>query len=120
MFAGAHSPFGVLALFSPFLAEPQRDWPTGVTITGFPFFDEAVPADQALSAWLVTGPPPVIFTLGSSAVMAPGEFFQARVAGARGMGVGALLLASGAWAWPRCSGADSIEQRRSPRFYTRC
>src|SRR6185295_9203948 len=39
IFAGQHSPRLVLALFSQLLAKPQRDWPTPLVVTGFPFYD---------------------------------------------------------------------------------
>ncbi len=92
LFAGGHSPHGVLALFSPLLAQPQPDWPAQVTVTGFPFFAQTGAVDAALEKWLAAGPAPVIFTLGSSAVMAPGLFFAESMAAARRLRVRALLV----------------------------
>ncbi len=99
LFAGGHSPFGVLALFSPLFGPPQLDWPPRVTATGFPFFPETVAPNPALDAWLDAGPEPFIFTLGSSAVIAPGDFFRASAAAARRLGQRALLVGVGAQAF---------------------
>ena len=92
LFSGGHSPACVLALFSPLVAQPQPDWPPQAVITGFPFFDQTLTVQPALGNWLDDGPPPVIFTLGSSAVMTPGDFFRESAAAARLLGVRALLL----------------------------
>ena len=110
LFACGQSPFGVLALFSPLLARAQRDWPARVTVTGFPFFAQDVGPNEALEAWLGAGPVPVIFTLGSTAVMNPGEFFRESAAAARRMGMRALLLGVGAQALadPREVGQQAV------------
>lgn len=92
LFAGGQSPFGILALFSRFLGEAQPDWPRQVTTTGFPFFAQERVRDPGLEEWLGAGPAPVLFTLGSSAVMAPGNFFRESAAAARQLGVRALLV----------------------------
>lgn len=92
LFRGGHSPFGVLALFSPLLASPQPDWPAHTTVTGFPFYDQDVRPDPAMEAWLAVGPPPVVFTLGSSALMTPGTFFEQSRQAAHQLGARALLL----------------------------
>ena len=69
------SPFGTQAWFSRLLAQPQPDWPVKTSVTGFPFYDKLAPG-QGLSAdlarFLDAGPPPVVFTLGSSAVFDAG------------------------------------------------
>ncbi|MFI4979078.1 MAG: glycosyltransferase, partial [Nevskiales bacterium] len=36
-----HSPLGVLGLFPDWFAPPQSDWPSQISLTGFPLFDEA-------------------------------------------------------------------------------
>ena len=79
IFEGQHSPELVLALFPRVLAGPQPDWPARVEVTGSIFYDgHEMPADVAaeLEAFLAAGPPPVVFTLGTSAVNAAGGFFQ--------------------------------------------
>lgn len=78
IFEGQHSPHGVLALFSRVLAEPQRDWPLRTVVTGFPFYDkkDGLPCPPELNAFLDQGPPPIVFTLGSSAVFSAGDFYR--------------------------------------------
>lgn len=92
MFGGGHSPLRELALFSPVFGPPQPDWPPQTLATGFSFFDQPAEATPNLDRWLAAGPPPVIFTLGSSAVNAPGDFFRQSAAAARRIGRRALLL----------------------------
>jgi UDP:flavonoid glycosyltransferase YjiC (YdhE family) len=94
------SPYGTLALFSTAFAEPQPDWPTRTRVTGFVYYDQLgdlpnAPADDEfqLEEFLSAGPPPVLFTLGSSAVMHPGEFFTESIAAVHALGVRAVLLA---------------------------
>ncbi|MDX1662132.1 MAG: glycosyltransferase [Gemmatimonadota bacterium] len=95
IYEGQHSPRGVLALFSRVLAEPRPDWPSNVALTGFPFhsppLEDEAEADR-LNAFLDTGPDPVVFTLGSSAVAAAGSFYEESLAAARRLGVRAVLL----------------------------
>jgi rhamnosyltransferase subunit B len=84
-----------LALFSPVLAAPQSDWPPRTVTTGFAFWDrdeagEGAPA--ALRAFLEAGPPPIVFTLGSSAVWAAGRFYREAVGAAAQLGMRAVLL----------------------------
>jgi UDP:flavonoid glycosyltransferase YjiC (YdhE family) len=74
LFEGQHAPSRVLALFSASLAAPEPDWPPQTVITGFPFFDDgAMPVE--LVRFLDAGPAPIVFTLGSSAVGAAGNFY---------------------------------------------
>jgi rhamnosyltransferase subunit B len=87
LFEGQHSPYGELALFAAVFAPPQPDWPPKVHVCGFPFFDEDFGGkglDPALASFLDDGPPPIAFTLGSSAVNTAGDFYgqAARAAGA--------------------------------------
>jgi UDP:flavonoid glycosyltransferase YjiC (YdhE family) len=105
-----YSPRLVLALFSKVFAKPQADWPPGTLVTGFPFYDasDAASALQpGLSEFLNAGPPPVVFTLGSSAVMTPGSFFEQSVSAARQIGRRAILLV-GRNSPPRNLGADCL------------
>ena len=92
LLAGGHSPVLELALFSPDFAAPQPDWTAQTVATGFPFFEQPLTVDPVLEDWLAAGEPPVVFTLGSSAVMAPGTFFRESAAAARRLGRRALLL----------------------------
>jgi rhamnosyltransferase subunit B len=95
LYEGQHSPRLVLALFSRLLAEPQPDWPQRVRITGAVTYNGAA-ANRALpievEAFLAAGPPPVVFTLGTSAVGAAGDFFSESVAAVRAIGARAIML----------------------------
>ncbi|MGA2227003.1 MAG: glycosyltransferase [Syntrophobacteraceae bacterium] len=103
IFEGQFSPELVLGLFSPLLTKRGTDWPQNARITGFLFNDKE--ADQLvdksgadsdtlgkLERFLESGPPPVVFTLGSSAVMAAGDFYKESVEAARMLGIRAVLL----------------------------
>ena len=93
MFAGMFSPRLTLAIFSHVLAEPQPDWPPHVRTTGFVFYNGP---DRTLSSeiheFLAAGPPPVVFTLGTSAVGAAGRFYHESAAAAERLGMRAVLL----------------------------
>jgi UDP:flavonoid glycosyltransferase YjiC (YdhE family) len=87
------SPYLNLAMFSSVLGQPQPDWPPNTVQTGFVFYDqegEAVP--ESLQRFLESGPQPITFTLGSTAVMDPGRFFEESAAAAGLLGRRALLL----------------------------
>ena len=80
VFEGKFSPQLVVAMFSAVMATPQHDWPPNTEQTGFTFYDAAtgtLPAE--LEAFLDAGEPPVVFTLGSAAVLDPGAFFHERI-----------------------------------------
>lgn len=92
---GQHSPERVLALFSRVLMDPQADWPPNVTVTGaIPYNGPDVPdpLSSELEAFLEAGPPPVVFTLGSSAVGAAGGFYEESLEAVRRLGVRAVML----------------------------
>ena len=95
LFDAKHSPFLVLALFSRSLGLPQKDWPENTLITGFCFYDSdagnaSLPPN--LEAFLDAGPPPVVFTLGSAAVLAAGRFYEFSAKAAIRLGIRAVLL----------------------------
>ena len=92
LFEGQRSPFLNLALFSRVLGEPQRDWPPHTEITGFPFYNEAVPLGPELESFLDAGPAPVVFTLGSSAVWNPGSFYVESAKAVEQLGLRAVML----------------------------
>ena len=94
IFDGQHSPKLVLALFSRVFAQPQPDWPPQTEITGFCFYDgrhETQMPDE-LERFLEAGPPPIVFTLGSSAVWVARDFFRESIEAARRLGQRAILL----------------------------
>jgi UDP:flavonoid glycosyltransferase YjiC (YdhE family) len=95
LFEGQHSPHLVLALFSPVLGEKQRDHPPQTLVTGFPFYDAAAdhPSDSELIAFLDAGDPPIVFTLGSSAVWVAEDFYRVSLEAVKKTGRRAVLLA---------------------------
>ncbi|HEY3989376.1 MAG TPA: glycosyltransferase [Acidobacteriaceae bacterium] len=99
IFDAKHAPSLVLAMFSPLLGEPQPDWPPGTEITGFVFYDgdagrQELPEEieRFLEAGEEAGEPPVVFTLGSAAVLDAGDFYEQSAEAARMAGVRAVLL----------------------------
>jgi rhamnosyltransferase subunit B len=95
IFDAKHSPQLVLALFSRVLGDPQPDWPPNTLITGFAFYDgDAGKTDLApeLEKFLAAGPSPLIFTLGSAAVMAAGDFYEQSAQAVELLGERAILL----------------------------
>lgn len=90
-----YSPYLVLALFSSVFAKPQPDWARNTVLTGFAFYDgnegETELAPE-LQQFLDKGDPPIVFTLGSAAVMAPGRFYQESVEAAMQLNRRAVLL----------------------------
>lgn len=107
MLEGQHSPRMVLALFSSIFGPPQPDWPPQTRVTGFPFYDrrdregDEEHLDPTLLKFLDAGEPPIVFTLGSSAIYAAGDFYRESVAAARAAGVRALLLTGEPWNRPQ-------------------
>ncbi len=97
LLAGQHSPTMVLALFSSVLAKPQPDWPTNTRVTGFPYYDRRdffgeTETSPELLQFLKAGPPPIVFTLGSSAFWVAKEFYRDSILAAQALGQRALLL----------------------------
>lgn len=96
VFKGQFGRAGALALYSPVLATVQRDYPPGVMLTGFPFYDSehggGSEPEPGLRRFLDDGPAPVVFTLGSSFVYSPGSFYPDSAAAARALGMRAVLL----------------------------
>jgi rhamnosyltransferase subunit B len=95
LFEGQFSPYLTLAMFSRALAAPQPDWPPHVDVTGFVFYNGPEMLDASVDAFLADGPPPVVFTLGTSAVHAAGAFYDESVQAAARLGVRAVLLTGG-------------------------
>ena len=97
LLAGQHSPAMVLALFSSVLAKPQPDWPPNTRVTGFAFYDRRdffgeTEMQQELKKFLDDGPPPIVFTLGSSAFWVAKDFYRDSIKAAQALGQRALLL----------------------------
>src|SRR5215211_1346042 len=94
MFEGQHSPTLVLALFSELFGQRQPDWPKQTEITGFCFYDgnHDVQIPTELLRFLDNGAPPIVFTLGSSAVWVARDFFEESIHAAKRLGRRAVLL----------------------------
>jgi UDP:flavonoid glycosyltransferase YjiC (YdhE family) len=95
LFDAKHSPYLVLAMFSHVLGTEQKDWPEHTKITGFCFYDadagnQALP--ENLETFLAAGEPPVVFTLGSAAVLTAGKFYEFSARAAIRLGIRAVLL----------------------------
>jgi UDP:flavonoid glycosyltransferase YjiC (YdhE family) len=94
MFLDSASRALILALYSDVLGARQPDWPPQTVVTGFPFFDrdgdEGLPS--ALARFLDAGEPPIVFTLGSSAIWDAGEFYEHSARAAERLGRRAVLL----------------------------
>ncbi len=117
LFDAKHAPGLVLALFSRLLGERQPDWPASTLTTGFVFYDganasgpapsparepgseaggvaaaTAPPLDEGLAAFLRKGAPPLVFTLGTAAVLDAGDFYEQSARAALMLGMRAVLL----------------------------
>ena len=95
LFEGQFSPTLTLAMFSKVLGLPQPDWPPRVVTTGFVFYNGPDPLDPLVEAFLAAGDPPIVFTLGSSAVGAAGSFYEESARAVARLGVRAVLLTGG-------------------------
>jgi UDP:flavonoid glycosyltransferase YjiC (YdhE family) len=93
----SHSPGLNLALFSKLLADQQPDWPPQTVITGFPVSPRVggsgLPPE--LARFLDSGPPPVLFTLGTAIGSDAGRFYETSLAAARALGYRAVFVGSG-------------------------
>jgi rhamnosyltransferase subunit B len=113
LFDAKHSPDLVLAMFSRVLGQEQPDWPAHTKITGFCFYDSDAGNAKLpphLEAFLNAGPPPLVFTLGSAAVLAAGNFYEFGARAAERLGLRAVLLI----------GSDARNRPRHPLPETIC
>lgn len=103
VFEGQHSPALVLALFSKALGQTQPDWPTQTIITGFPFYDRKDETSIApeLINFLDDGEPPIVFTLGSTAIFVADDFYSESLAATRLLNRRAVLLIGDARNMPK-------------------
>jgi UDP:flavonoid glycosyltransferase YjiC (YdhE family) len=95
LFEDKCSPYLNLAMFSSEFAKAQPDWPSHTSITGFAFYDRQDPTaglTDEVRQFLQDGEPPIVFTLGSAAVMNPGSFYLEARKVAEQLGCRALLL----------------------------
>ena len=89
-----YSPYLTLAMFSSVLAKPQPDWVANTVVTGFAFYDGSyrTALTPELQQFLDAGEPPIVFTLGTAAVMDPGNFYQESIQAAKRLNRRAVLL----------------------------
>ena len=109
IFDAKHAPELVLAMFSPLLGQRQPDWPASAELTGFVFYDGDAGRQELspeLEEFLAAGEPPVVFTLGSAAVLDAGPFYEESARAALLAGVRAVLLVG--------SDARNVPTTRSP------
>jgi UDP:flavonoid glycosyltransferase YjiC (YdhE family) len=95
IYEGQFSPYLNLGLFSRVLAEPQPDWPAKTIVTGAVTYDAVHGGlPEGLGKFLDSGPPPVVFTLGSAAVShhRAARFYEVSAAVATALGLRAVLL----------------------------
>ena len=95
IFGGKYSDLLHLIMFSKALGKPQPDWPPASVQTGFCFYDGQ--ADTGimpveLAEFLDKGENPIVFTLGSAAVMDPRNFFEESIKAASELGRRAVIL----------------------------
>ncbi len=92
---GQYSPALNLALFSRTLAAPQLDWPRQTVVCGFPRYDGPSPdaaTQAALDSFFADGDPPIVFALGSSAVMIADAFWRHAIEASDRLGRRAVLI----------------------------
>jgi rhamnosyltransferase subunit B len=95
IFAGKYSGLLHLVLFSRVLGSRQPDWPQDAVQAGFCFYDGHAGTNEIpdeVQEFLDAGEPPLVFTLGSAAVMDARDFFEQSAAAARNLNRRALLI----------------------------
>src|SRR5215203_8625 len=93
LWEGQHSPTRSLGLFPRVLGEPQPDWPPQARVTGFPFYRAPHHSlNGSLRQFLEKGEPPLVFTLGTTAINDPGSFFEESRAVVRRLGQRAVFF----------------------------
>ena len=100
-----------LGLWSPAYRGPLPDDPPHGYICGFCPFDGAEAMPAALEHFLDNGPPPIVFTLGTSVVHHAGEFYAMAASVARRLNRRAVLLAG--------EGAEAISGLEPENFVAR-
>ncbi|MDE2278620.1 MAG: glycosyltransferase family 1 protein [Xanthomonadaceae bacterium] len=93
---GQFAPRGVLALFPELFGKPQPDWPPHTWPCGFARYAQPEVLDPALADFLRAGSPPLVFSLGSTAVHANAGFLHESLAAALALGRRAVLFTGSA------------------------
>ena len=95
VFKGKFSSLLHLAMFSKVLGKPQSDWHSPTLQTGFCFYDgqdDLGKMPEGLTKFLNAGDAPIVFTLGSAAVMDARDFFEESAKAAKVLNRRAVLL----------------------------
>lgn len=97
-FEGIYSDHLNLLMTSPQLVTSQPDWPKKTVLTGFSWFEpdflRGEEKSAALSDFLESGPPPVVFAPGGSMRTQPGQFFTESIKACNLLGIRAILVAA--------------------------
>jgi rhamnosyltransferase subunit B len=103
-----------LAMFPPWFAPPQSDWPAGVVLTGFPLYDhgDVQSLSPELSAFLSAGDAPIGFTTGTANASSH-EFFAASLAACQRLGRRGVLIARDVQ-WPHPLPSDVLHVPYAP------
>lgn len=89
----AHSPLLNLQLYSEHFAPRPPDWSAEKRIAGFCYYDPPAAAlTPEIEEFLGREEPPVLFTLGSTAVQKPGAFYPSAVEALEPLGLRGILL----------------------------
>ncbi len=81
-----------LGLWSKHYRPPLPDDPPNGCICGFAMFDGDAELTRETKEFLDTGDPPIVFTLGSTAVHVAGDFYEHAIAACKALGRRGLLL----------------------------
>ncbi len=95
MFGDKYSKLLHLAMFSKALAKPQPDWAKSTVQTGFCFYDgqqDLGEMQEDLQKFLDAGELPIVFTLGSAAVMDARDFYEQSIEAAKMLNHRAVML----------------------------
>jgi rhamnosyltransferase subunit B len=99
-----------IAAYDPLFAPLPADALGNIVATGFPNFNLTTDPEAKMSArldsFLASGPPPIVFTLGSFAVFAPGDFYSQSLMAARALGQRCVLLIGAEGTPPQDLGED--------------
>jgi UDP:flavonoid glycosyltransferase YjiC (YdhE family) len=109
-----------LGLYSPLLGALQPDFPSSAAIVGSTFYDRGQAGADGLAPelerFLDQGPPPIVFTLGSAAVLQGEDFYAASLEAAGRLGRRAVLLVGpdAAARWAERTGPDALAVGYAP------
>ncbi len=96
LFEGQFDGNGAIGMFSTLFGAPQPDHPPNTSIVGFAFYDSEVGGTPELSGdlgeFLKGGPPPIVFTQGTSAVHDAHEFVRESLTAMRELDARAVFV----------------------------